>query len=509
VSGLVLEGFAGSGGLSTGLALLGYRDAIGVELDWDACRTAVAAGHRRVRADVAAFPLDHLAGRVDGVVMSPPCQAWSKAGRRLGLLDQPRILAHLDAVSRADRWVGYDSAGWHDERSPLVLQPVRWVDALRPRWVALEQVPDVLPFWRALARWLRGVGYSAVCGLLSAEQFGVPQTRQRAFLVARNDGAPARLPSPSHARYVPTRRAGEPAADGLFDEPARERAVRPADRALLPWVSMADALGIDAGQRVNCASPFQETPQFDPSGRPCRTLTHKSRSWTLETEQRSDTAAGRVPITRDSGQPSPTLVANADRWELHPSGRDRAEDRTIPRPLDAPSMTVAFGHSDMRFVYRNGNQDHSAVRDQDEPAPTVHFAARQRVVDWVIRTNQVPGGASGYQRRDNTEPSPTVNGQGRSLALERPATAVCGDPRLPGPGHRDCEGGQRQYDEHTVRVDVWQAGVLQGFPADYPWRGTRTAQFRQVGDAVPPPLAAAVLGELLDVDWRARLWGAA
>lgn len=71
-----------------------------------------------------------------------------------------------------------------------------------------------------------------------------------------------------------------------------------------------------------------------------------------------------------------------------------------------------------------------------------------------------------------------------------------------GPGHRDREGGQRQYDEQAVWVDVWQAGVLQGFPADYPWRGTRTAQPRQVGDAVPPPLAAAVVGELLGIDWR-------
>lgn len=89
---------------------------------------------------------------------------------------------------------------------------------------------------------------------------------------------------------------------------------------------------------------------------------------------------------------------------------------------------------------------------------------------------------------------------------DRPAITVQGDPRLAGPGHRDREGGQRQFDEEAVRITVQQAGVLQSFPVDYPWQGTKTAQFRQVGDAVPPLLAAAVLGELLDIDWRRRLW---
>lgn len=405
MTGLILEPFGGPGGWSTGLALLGRRDAIGVELDPDACRTAVAAGHRRVRADVATFPLDHLAGRVEGMVMSPPCQAFSRAGKRLGLLDQPALYAHLRLVQRAGRWVDYDPDDWHDPRSPLVLQVVRWVDALRPAWVACEQVPDVLPLWQAVARWLRGLGYASAVGMRSAEQFGVPQTRQRAFLVAASDGRPVHLPAASHRAY----QSAAPDGPDLFGD------------GPLPWVSMADALGWAAD-------------------RP-------------ETEQRSDTAAGRVPVTREAGQPAPTLVANADRWEIHGS----AQSNATVRAASEPAGTV-----------------NAAIRDQDQPAPTVHFGAWSNKVDWVA---------------------------------DRPATAVCGDPRLAGPGHRDREGGQRQYDEQAVRVEVWQAGVLQSFPADYPWQGTRTAQYRQVGDAVPPLLAAAVLGELLGVDWRHRLWG--
>ncbi len=49
------------------------------------------------------------------------------------------------------------------------------------------------------------------------------------------------------------------------------------------------------------------------------------------------------------------------------------------------------------------------------------------------------------------------------------------------------------------RVTVAEAGRLQSFPGDYPWHGTPTQQFRQVGDAVPPQLAAALLGQILPV----------
>ena len=35
-------------------------------------------------------------------------------------------------------------------------------------------------------------------------------------------------------------------------------------------------------------------------------------------------------------------------------------------------------------------------------------------------------------------------------------------------------------------------GVIQGFPQDWIWQGKKTAQWRQVGNAFPPPVAEAV-----------------
>ena len=54
----------------------------------------------------------------------------------------------------------------------------------------------------------------------------------------------------------------------------------------------------------------------------------------------------------------------------------------------------------------------------------------------------------------------------------------------------------------SMRVDdrtltPYEMALLQGFPEGYPWQGTVTAQRLQVGNAVPPPMAAALVNAVL------------
>jgi DNA (cytosine-5)-methyltransferase 1 len=57
------------------------------------------------------------------------------------------------------------------------------------------------------------------------------------------------------------------------------------------------------------------------------------------------------------------------------------------------------------------------------------------------------------------------------------------------------EGSREPGD--AVRIGVEEAAVLQGFRADYPWQGSRSRRFLQIGNAVCPPLARLVVAALV------------
>lgn len=275
--GKIVDLFAGAGGWDEGLRELGYA-AVGIDVDRHACATARAAGHGRVEADIAGLDPQDFAP-VWGLIGSPPCQAYSNAGKGLGKLDKPRVIACAHELA-----AGYDTraehlAACHDPRSLLTVEPLRWALALRPRWVALEQVPGVLELWSLFAGLLSAHGYEATAGVLSAEQFGVPQTRKRAYLVASLDG-PAELPEPTHRSY----------------NPRRPDQIREGEEELLPWVSMADALGWapDAVTFTNNQTDSGRRPQglVRPVTCPARTIDSASGSWTVERSEKGGESDG-------------------------------------------------------------------------------------------------------------------------------------------------------------------------------------------------------------------------
>ncbi|WP_372673006.1 DNA cytosine methyltransferase [Amycolatopsis kentuckyensis] len=194
--------FGGPGGWDCGARLAGFTGPMkAVEIEDAPCRTATAAGHQRIKADVSKLDPRPFAGRTQGLKISPPCPPYSISGRGGGKLDRAAVEARIDAFARGEQPADVE---WHDPRSHLTAEPMRWAVALRPRWIACEQVPGALPLWRHIGGHLEQLGYSVVTGVLSAEQYGVPQVRRRAVLIARRDGIAAALPAPTHRRMYGT-----------------------------------------------------------------------------------------------------------------------------------------------------------------------------------------------------------------------------------------------------------------------------------------------------------------
>lgn len=407
---MILDLFAGPGGWEEGLRHLGRGDTLGVEWDRAACDTALAAGHARLWADVASLPVEAITdayGPVQGLIASPPCQAWSMAGQRKGEKDRAGCHALADRMAAGDDSTTWTA--WEDERSPLVCQPVRWVRDLRPEWVALEEVPAVASLWRHFARILCGWGYSVWTGGLNAADYGVPQTRERRILLAHRTLG-VQPPEPTHAQ--------NPCGADLFGGELR------------PWVSMAEALGWGMTER----------PYF--------TLATAGGKRGGADEQVGGSGARKALYReREEGR---WFVSAGVTGEGHPKD-----------PGTQPADTLTGKGT--AYWLRMGNTTKATVRHVSEPAPTVLFGNRANAVDW-------------WQ--------------------ERPATTVMGDARIGRPGHKDRDAGESAFDQGSVRVSVEEAGVLQSFRPDYPWRGSRTKQFQQVGNAIPPLLAAHVLAAL-------------
>ena len=212
--------FAGAGGASIGLRTAGFHHELCVEKDKDAASTLVAAGLPGVCADVRELSLYDDLKHVDLLWASPPCQAFSTAGKRLGALD--------------------DRNGW-----PWTLDVIDHLQSrgVGPEYVICENVPgmtyhvtdcdgsDVLScpgcYWE---RWIQPQFkkrfYWVGTVTLNAADYGVPQIRRRVFLVA----GPRPIPWPQR-----THCSRHDFQQQTMFGPSLKR-----------WVSIASALGIDS-----------------------------------------------------------------------------------------------------------------------------------------------------------------------------------------------------------------------------------------------------------------------
>jgi DNA (cytosine-5)-methyltransferase 1 len=345
--------FAGAGGWDVAAQRLGLN-VIGVETDGAAVATRKAAGLATWQGDVAA--VGNLGRReIKGLIASPPCPSFSAAGKGLGRKDMPYIIDCMNAFAEGRDERDTLRERCLDERSALTVEPLRWALEMRPTWLAWEQVPAVLPLWEKAARVLRYHGWYVAVAKLYAEEYGVPQTRQRAVLIAHRE-RPVRMPEPTHQRY----RKGKNHVNGVP----------------MP-VTMAQALGWTEGVQVN-------TPADGPSW----ALTEKARSWkVLETnrDQRPDGSrqsrqANAIRVTEAEAAVLQSFPADYP-WQGTRSKRFQQIGNAIP-PLLAEHILCAVLGVEQPEAVQGG--------DGGRPAPTIVTTRRSK--DGIVLGRRLPEG---------------------------------------------------------------------------------------------------------------------
>ncbi|MFI7125935.1 DNA cytosine methyltransferase [Nonomuraea sp. NPDC050153] len=286
--------FAGPGGWDMGARLLGLSQEIrGYDIDADACATAAAAGFNRVRGSVKDLDPDSMRD-VTGAIISPPCPTFSASGKRTGVNDVPLILDAIEALGNAQAGMGPDDAyakvydQVQDPRSALVIETLRFALRLpHLQWLVCEQVPAVDWIWQNVCAELAMVHDFLSCAVVTidAADLGVASKRARSFVIATRHQVRDLASLPVTSWWT----------CGRFQAPQVKANL---SRSVFPRVTMAQALGWPAGERVNTRGARRTSGGNEFSADQVSwCLTEKARSWKRVSDGAQLTAAQAGHLT--------------------------------------------------------------------------------------------------------------------------------------------------------------------------------------------------------------------
>lgn len=178
--------FAGAGGMSTGAIVCGINVKYAVEADLHAAQT-FARNHSATtlfNCDIRAVSGNQLnLDRKQPTVIfgGPPCQGFSTSNQK--------------------------NRTFHNEKNWLFTEYIRLVREVRPDWLVFENVKGLIEtengfFLQAVLDGFRQEGYVTSHFVLNSADFGVPQRRNRLFIVGSLHGIQVAPPKSNIKKYV-------------------------------------------------------------------------------------------------------------------------------------------------------------------------------------------------------------------------------------------------------------------------------------------------------------------
>ncbi|WOF43786.1 DNA cytosine methyltransferase [Sphingopyxis indica] len=327
IPGLFIDGFAGGGGASTGIAQAIGRDP-DIAVNHSSAAIAIhranhpGTDHHCCDIRLPFLPRTATRGRrVWGVWFSPDCKEYSKAKGG-------------PVKDRSIRALCWEVIEWVRETQPEVgfLENVEEFQYAAP--LDGEGVPIADQKGREFKRFvraLRGLGFRVQWRILKACDYGAPTSRKRLYMIYRRDGLPIVWPKPTHApandnrvlrgELLPYRTAAE-CIDWTIPCPS----IFERDRELAEATKRRIAHGV-MRYVVNAAHPFivgraftntRASRVFDPQD-PLRTVTTQPEYGAVDCELAPHITKFRGgAVGSDMTEPMPTVTANGQ--PVRPAG---------------------------------------------------------------------------------------------------------------------------------------------------------------------------------------------
>lgn len=155
--------FSGAGGLDLGFEKAGFKVIIANEIDKKICPT-YRYNHpdtELIEGDIRSLDTQYFPNEILGIIGGPPCQSWSEAGSLRGI---------------------------DDPRGKLFYEYIRFIREKKPYFFVAENVSGMLSKRHAKAvedikEEFEKIGYNLYIKMLNANDYNVPQDRERVFFV--------------------------------------------------------------------------------------------------------------------------------------------------------------------------------------------------------------------------------------------------------------------------------------------------------------------------------------
>lgn len=449
-----LEICSGAGGLSLGLQTAGIELAAHIEIDPEAAESyALNFANARDVAGPWALPRDmqaisaaelvaelklptSAADSFDVLAAGLPCQAFARIGR-----------SKLRSVSG-----GEEDAFQKDPRASLYRRFLQYVEDTQPLAIIIENVPDILNFGghnvpEEICEHLEAAGYSTGYTLLNAAFFGVPQIRERLFIVAlaRVLGEKPAFPEPTHFAELPSGYQGSRrvALKHVDQTSGRFHGLHQPAETLNPAVGAKEALGdlpritehatdpkVIRRRKLTDELPYRE------SKKGISDYARLMRTW----DGFNSSAGTDGHLVRLTPRDFPIFEA-MEHGADYPQARKLAEEM----------FEQALRRRRLTGIHKNSATYRDLKAEMVPPYDPEKFPNK-------------------WWKLDPAKPSRTL-------------TAHMGKDTY---SHIHYDSGQCRT------ISVREAARLQSFPDGFVFAGAMNAAFRQIGNAVPPLLGLAV-----------------